>query len=177
MELALSRLDSPLGELLLVTAGSALAALDYGEDEERMRLLLHRRFGDEDPEESDPPKEIARRLKRYFKGDFKALDPQRLAFAGTPFQERVWQELRRVPAGETATYGEIADRLGMDHGTARAVGAANGANPIAIFVPCHRIVGADGSLTGYAGGLKRKEWLLRHEGAEHRGRLRQGNLF
>lgn len=177
MELALSRVDSPLGPLLLVTAGSAVASLDYAEYEERMRLLLHRRFGEEGPEEGTPPPDIVRRLKRYFKGDFRALDPQRLAFAGTPFQERVWQELRRIPAGETATYGEVAARLGMDHGASRAVGSANGANPIALFVPCHRVVGADGSLTGYAGGLERKQWLLRHEGAEHRGRLRQGSLF
>ena len=82
---------------------------------------------------------------------------------GTPFQKRVWDALRQVPAGKTATYAEIAVLIGSP-AAVRAVGAANGANPVAVVVPCHRIIGSNGTLTGYGGGLKRKEWLLRHEG-------------
>ena len=177
MDLVLSRLPSPLGELLLVTAGTAVVSLDFDDNLERLLTLLQRRMGDVVPEEGEAPDEVARRLKRYFKGHFNALDGQRLFLAGTQFQEQVWHALREVPAGQTASYGHLAEALGLSAGAARAVGAANGANPVALFVPCHRIVGADGSLTGYAGGLERKRWLLKHEGADVQGRLRQTSLF
>jgi methylated-DNA-[protein]-cysteine S-methyltransferase len=177
VDLVLSRVPSPLGDLLLVTAGTAVVSLDFEDNLERLSTLLHRRMGDVEPEEGDAPEEVARRLKRYFKGHLHALDSQRLFLAGTQFQEQVWHALREVPVGETASYGELADSLGMSVGAARAVGAANGANPVSLFVPCHRIVGADGSLTGYAGGLDRKRWLLRHEGANVLGKFRQTSLF
>lgn len=106
----------------------------------------------------------ARALERYFAGERKQFDDLVLAPAGTPFQRTVWNALRQIPFGQTESYGSLAVRVGKP-GVARAVGLANGRNPIGVIVPCHRVIGADGSLTGYAGGLSMKEWLLRHEGA------------
>ena len=108
-------------------------------------------------------------LDEYFRGERRDFVLP-LASTGTPFQQRVWAEVRRIPFGETRTYGTVADALG-DRNAVRAVGAANGANPLAIVVPCHRVIGSDGDLTGYAGGLWRKEWLLAHEGRPTQARL------
>jgi methylated-DNA-[protein]-cysteine S-methyltransferase len=103
-------------------------------------------------------------MKAYFAGALKAIDSIAVATGGTDFQSKVWRALRKVPAGSTMSYGALAARIG--HPAAiRATGAANGANPISIVVPCHRLVGSDGKLVKYGGGLMRKEWLLRHEGA------------
>ena len=151
--------------------------MDFEDNFERLSNLLTRRMGEVEPQEGGAPEEVVRRLKRYFKGQHTALDGQRLFLAGTQFQEQVWHGLRDVPPGSTTSYGDLATTLGLGVGAARAVGAANGANPISLFVPCHRVVGADGSLTGYAGGLERKRWLLRHEDADTRGRMRQTSLF
>ena len=106
-----------------------------------------------------PPRALS---AAYFKGDLTAIDGLKVANGGTDFQRAVWKALRAIPAGGTITYGALAARLGRPK-AARAVGLANGANPIAIVVPCHRVVGADGSLTGYGGGMARKQWLLAHE--------------
>ena len=103
------------------------------------------------------------RLRAYFDGDIAALDPIPAEPSGTPFQLRVWSMLRRIPAGRTWTYSELAHAIGRPDAV-RAVGAANGANPIPIVIPCHRVIGADGRLVGYGGGLERKRWLLTHEG-------------
>jgi methylated-DNA-[protein]-cysteine S-methyltransferase len=149
---------SPIGELLLVARGGALGGI-YFEG--------HRRGPSRDA--------MWRRVDDAFDGARAALDgyfddPRRSADValdlsiGTPFQRRVWAALRRIPLGETRSYGELAAALGMP-GSARAVGSANAQNPLSILVPCHRVVGADGSLTGYAGGEERKRWLLAHEGA------------
>lgn len=112
-------------------------------------------------------------MTRYFAGDIDALDGVAVQTNGTEFQRTVWAELRRIPRGTTTTYGELAARIGKPT-AARAVGLANGSNPVSIVVPCHRVIGADGSLTGYAGGTARKEWLLRHEGAPLRN-VRSGD--
>lgn len=101
-------------------------------------------------------------LRRYFDGELTALDGVDVEMNGTPFQKSVWAALRKVRPGKTATYSEIARRIGTP-AAIRAVGAANGANPVAVIVPCHRVIGADGTLTGYGGGLERKRWLLAHE--------------
>jgi methylated-DNA-[protein]-cysteine S-methyltransferase len=107
---------------------------------------------------------VRAQLEEYFRGERRSFD-LRLAFQGTPFQERVWRALREIPFGGTASYSELARRIGGSNGSgARAVGAANGQNPIVVIVPCHRVIGADGSLTGFGGGLPRKRWLLAHEG-------------
>jgi O-6-methylguanine DNA methyltransferase len=117
----------------------------------------------------------ATRLERYFAGDVGALDEQPVRLLGTPFQCGVWSALRAIPAGETRSYGALAKTLGKT-AAVRAVAAANGANPVAVFVPCHRVIAADGSLWGYGGGLPMKQWLLRHEGAAFKPLAEQSEL-
>lgn len=102
-------------------------------------------------------------LERYFQGDIGVIDSLPVAMTGTDFQNTVWKELRRIPAGSTISYGELARRIGNPKGM-RAVGLANGSNPVGVVVPCHRVIGSSGKLTGYGGGLHRKKWLLEHEG-------------
>lgn len=165
LELALARAPSPLGELLLVSdAEGVLRALDFADCEARLRLLLRRQWGAVALREGAPPAEVRDALRGYFAGAFAALDRVRWAVGGTAFQRAAWSALPGVPAGATLSYGGFAARLGCPRAV-RAVGAANGQNPLAILLPCHRLVGADGALTGYGGGLARKQWLLRHEGA------------
>jgi methylated-DNA-[protein]-cysteine S-methyltransferase len=162
----LARLPSPIGVLLAATdASGALRALDWEDYAPRMRTLLRRQYGPGAAFVAGPaPAAVSRALADYFDGALEALDGLRVATAGTPFQRRVWAALRQIPVGSVTSYGALAERIG--HKTAvRAVGAANGANPIGIVVPCHRVIGADGTLTGYGGGLERKRWLLAHEGA------------
>ncbi len=152
-------IDSPVGRLLLtgtLRALTGLYMLDAGEHSATVRPGWTRRAG------GFP--EAAAQLDGYFAGERTEFDVP-LAPAGTPFQLAVWAELTRIPYGKTVSYGEVAAALGKSPLASRAVGLANGRNPISIIVPCHRVIGADGSLTGYGWGLDRKEWLLRHEGA------------
>ncbi len=116
-----------------------------------------------EPRNRQPLPEIGAVLTRYFDGDTTAIDTVPVELNGTAFQKNVWAALRRIPCGSTISYAELARRIG-EPAAVRAVGAANGANPVAVVVPCHRVIGADGSLTGYGGGLDRKKWLLTHEG-------------
>ena len=109
------------------------------------------------------PGGLSAKLQQYFDGDLAIIDTLPTATAGTPFQRQVWQALRTIPCGQVMHYGQLAEVLGRP-GAARAVGAANGSNPVSIVVPCHRVIGRNGTMTGYAGGVQRKEWLLRHEG-------------
>ena len=163
----LSRLASPLGAILLVSDGERLRALDFEDYEARMQRLLARHYGEVTLQPGRDASGAADALTAYFDGQLDALDALSVATGGSEFQRRVWAMLRTIPTGTTTTYGALARRL--DRPTAsRAVGLANGANPISIVVPCHRVVGANGSLTGYAGGLDRKRWLLRHEGVAAR---------
>jgi methylated-DNA-[protein]-cysteine S-methyltransferase len=163
--LGLDRLPSPLGEILLVTdEAGAVRALDFHDYLPRMTRLLRLHYGDLSPENGGAPASVRQSLGAYFDGQLDALSAIAWATGGTAFQRAVWTALLDVPAGQTSTYAALAARLGKPAAT-RAVGAANGANPIAILVPCHRLVGATGALTGYGGGLERKAWLLRHEGA------------
>ncbi|MGR8919990.1 MAG: methylated-DNA--[protein]-cysteine S-methyltransferase [Gammaproteobacteria bacterium] len=164
MDLLIDRIDSPIGEILVVSDGKYLRALDFADYEDRMRSLLERQYGAVTLTPAHDPAGVSTRVRRYLEGDVVAVDGIAVKSAGTPFQEEVWAELRGIPPGQTTSYGEIARRLGKP-GSARAVGLANGSNPIAIVVPCHRVIGADGTLTGYGGGLERKRWLLEHEGA------------
>jgi methylated-DNA-[protein]-cysteine S-methyltransferase len=164
MNLGLSYVPSPIGEIELLFDTEALRALEFADHGARTRAWLARRYG---PVELTPATDglgVAERLERYFAGDFGALDEIPVRGNGTPFQEQVWSALRRIPAGRTTTYGALAAGIGRPSAR-RAVGAANGANPISIVVPCHRVIGPGGDLTGYGGGLDRKLWLLRHEGA------------
>ncbi len=157
-----TELETPLGRLLLFATAGGLCVAAFEDGWARRRRVLERRFG---AVEAAPARlEAVDHLRDYFDGDLGALDRIRVDPAGTPFQARVWRHLRGVPAGRVATYGQVAARLGAPRAS-RAVGAANGANPIAVVIPCHRLVGASGDLTGYAFGVRRKRWLLRHEGA------------
>ncbi len=168
MHLNLSRYAAPAFELLVVTdADGTLRALDFSDFQERMHRLLARHYGDFTLTEAAVPAAVATALDSYFAGDVTALDALPVATGGTAFQKSVWAALRRIPAGETMGYGALAALLGKP-GAARAVGLANGSNPIGIVVPCHRVIGANGTLTGYAGGVERKRWLLAHESGKHR---------
>jgi O-6-methylguanine DNA methyltransferase len=165
MQLTLTRYAAPVAELLIVTdAEGRLRALDFTDYEERMRRLLARHYGRFELAEGVAPAAITTALDSYFAGDLTALDALPVATGGTQFQKSVWAALRQIPVGETLGYGALAARIGKP-GAARAVGLANGLNPIGIVVPCHRVIGASGTLTGYAGGVERKAWLLAHEGA------------
>jgi methylated-DNA-[protein]-cysteine S-methyltransferase len=160
---AFTHVDSPIGRLLLTTDGAALTGL-YMEDHRH----THGSELTEDGAAGALPA-ARRQLDEYFDGRRRAFDlPLRLE--GTDFQQRVWRELAQIPYGETWSYGQLAARIARP-GASRAVGLANGRNPISIVVPCHRVIGADGSLTGYGGGLERKQWLLAHEGVPRQGRL------
>ena len=158
------RMPSPVGELFIVCTAQAVHFLDYCDYEARMHSLLRARYGTTYTlRDADDPLELRSRMQAYFGGEFQAVDDIPVETGGTPFQQSVWQALRTIPAGHTATYGQQAARIGKPAAT-RAVGRTNGLNPIAIILPCHRVIGASGALTGYAGGLQRKAWLLAHEG-------------
>jgi O-6-methylguanine DNA methyltransferase len=160
-----SLLSSPLGALVAVTdARDALRALDFADCEPRLWRLLRRQQAVEERDcaEGPAPAKLRDALAGYFDGDLRGLAALETDARGPAFQRRVWRMLREVPPGATTSYGALARALGAPN-AARAVGAANGANPIALVVPCHRVVGASGALTGYAGGLARKRWLLDHE--------------
>lgn len=165
MTLLVDSLDTPVGPVHLVSDGHALCALELGAREERLLPKLVARFGaDLVLREARDPLGLTTRARAWFGGELAAFDVVPLDGGGTPFQRRVWAALRRIPPGETTTYGALAAAIGAP-GAARAVGRANGQNPIAIAVPCHRVIGAGGALTGYAGGVDRKRWLLEHERA------------
>ncbi|PZU75742.1 MAG: methylated-DNA--protein-cysteine methyltransferase [Brevundimonas sp.] len=168
LNLILDRLASPVGEVLLVVdAGGAVRALDFHDYEDRLRRLLRLHYGAVVLTEGRAPEAVRRAVEAYFAGDLAAFDAIRVETGGTVFQRAVWRALRDIPAGETRTYGQLAQAVGSPKAV-RAVGLANGANPVGVIVPCHRVIGANGTLTGYAGGLERKRWLLAHEAA---GRL------
>lgn len=154
---------TPLGALRLVMHDGRVCALAFADTFDVAARRLRRRFGTTDGTAGAAIGAAATRLAAYFAGDRDALDALAVDAGGTPFQERVWTTLRRIPAGETITYRELARRAGVPDAV-RAVGAANGANPVWLAIPCHRVIGSDGSLTGYGGGLARKRWLLVHEG-------------
>jgi methylated-DNA-[protein]-cysteine S-methyltransferase len=162
--LSLGRLESPLGTMLIVWDDEArLRAVDFTTHERRMRDLLRRQYGaGAIPLESDVPRRFRDAFTRYFAGHLDSFDGLMLATNGTAFQKKVWSALLQIPPGTTMTYGGLASTIGQPTAS-RAVGLANGANPIGVVVPCHRVIGANGSLTGYGGGLERKSWLLEHE--------------
>jgi O-6-methylguanine DNA methyltransferase len=172
MRLTSDRLSTPIGTLLLVSDDDGrVRALDFGDDEARTLRLLRTHYGDTTlaPGRAPAPPRCA--LEAYFVGDLGAIDDVPVATGGTPFQRTVWAALRRIPAGTSGALAAIVGRPAA----IRAVGLAVGSNPVAVIVPCHRVIGADHSLTGYGGGLPRKRWLLEHEGLElGGGRVRRG---
>jgi methylated-DNA-[protein]-cysteine S-methyltransferase len=160
----LDRLQTPIGTALLVTdADGALRALDWEDFESRMRELLRLQYGAPVLQTAPAPDPIRAALEGYFAGDLDGLKMIKWRVAGTPFQRKVWTALPTIPPGTTMSYGALAAQIGMPKAI-RAVGHANGSNPISVVVPCHRLIGANGSLVKYGGGLERKRWLLQHEG-------------
>jgi methylated-DNA-[protein]-cysteine S-methyltransferase len=163
MQLLIDRIASPIGAIDIVAADGKLIGLEFVDARDRMTADLTFRFGDVALKRARNPFDIGARLRAYFAGDIAAIDDIAVESGGTPFQRRVWAALRRIPVGSTVTYSDLARAAGRPQAI-RAAGAANGRNPISIVVPCHRVIGRDGTLTGYGGGLHRKAWLLRHEG-------------
>ena len=154
---AFSYFESPIGRLLLTSDGTALTGL-YMEPSRKAQCT----DGWIEDVTVAPLSATVRQLSEYFEGTRREFDlPLRLQ--GTAFQQRVWRQLTEIPYGQTWSYGQLAKRIDKPSAS-RAVGLANGRNPISILVPCHRVIGADGSLTGYGGGIERKRWLLVHEG-------------
>jgi methylated-DNA-[protein]-cysteine S-methyltransferase len=162
----IDHVDTPLGRLAIVVDDrGTLRAVGFTEGHARMeRHFASGADGGATFVAKKNPGGLTAPIRAYFKGDLAAIDALPVTFVGTPFQRRVWTTLRTIPCGETWSYGDLAATVGNPKAV-RAVGLANGANPVGIVVPCHRVIGADGSLTGYGGGVERKRWLLEHEGA------------
>ncbi len=176
-------IETPLGELEIITdLQGQLRALEWADFHHRLMQLLVRHYGAEVSEipatgqitkpntkngfslkQDSVDISVRQRIQDYFAGELHAIDTLPVATAGTEFQRQVWQMLRTIPCGNIMTYGQMAAQLG-NPGASRAVGLANGSNPISVVVPCHRVIGSNGTLTGYAGGVERKRWLLIHEG-------------
>jgi methylated-DNA-[protein]-cysteine S-methyltransferase len=178
MKLEMDSFQSPVGQVILVARDSELVFVDFEGNEKRMRRLLEARFGAYQLEKAALP-DFKSKLEAYFAGDCDAVNDLKISTGGTEFQARVWRALREIPTGQTMSYGALAAKLDKP-GASRAVGMINGLNPISIVLPCHRVIGANGTLTGYAGGLERKKWLLEHEGVKLRGSSSppvQGSLF
>lgn len=167
----LERITTPIGQLLLVTdEQQCLRAIDWDDYEERMYLLMRRQYKGVPiaVQETDKESEAARNIQTYFQGDIDIINTMKVALGGTDFQRQVWSALREIPVSKPFSYGELAIKIGRP-AAVRAVGLANGANPISIVIPCHRVIGSNGQLTGYGGGLHRKQWLLQHENSFTRG--------
>jgi methylated-DNA-[protein]-cysteine S-methyltransferase len=154
----------PIGRIVIVVDGDKLCSLDFEDYNERMMRLLQRRYAEVRLKLVNDPHGFCARIRDYFAGDYGSLAAIPVHTGGTPFQQQVWTALRGIPVGETSTYSRLAANIGRPS-AARAVGMAVSLNPVAIVLPCHRVVGSSASLTGYAGGLERKRWLLRHEHA------------
>ena len=165
MNLYQEECESPVGIIYLISDGQAIRSLDFVGYEERMHRLLARHYGRYTLQPGQAPGDAVARLKAYFAGDLGAISGLPVATNGTAFQLKVWEALRTIPAGSTLSYGALATRIGQP-GASRAVGLANGSNPVSLIVPCHRVIGANSSLTGYGGGIERKRWLLEHEGVK-----------
>jgi methylated-DNA-[protein]-cysteine S-methyltransferase len=161
-ELVLDVIASPIDDIIIVVDGDRMCSLDFADYQQRMMKLLERRYGTVHLTQVNNPYGFSELVRRYFAGDINSLDAIPVSTGGTLFQQQVWSALRTIPPGTTATYGELAVQLGKPTAY-RAVGAANALNPVGIVLPCHRVIGANASLTGYAGGLARKRWLLQHE--------------
>ena len=166
LTLVLDKILTPIGTALVLTdEKGTLRAVDWSDYEDRMYRLLRLHYAtDYEIVEAIRLSQASLLIGKYFDGDLKAIDKIKVETTGTPFQKKVWASLRKIPVGKTTTYAALAKKVGAPSAV-RAVGAANGANPIGVVVPCHRVIGANASLTGYGGGLHRKQWLLVHEGA------------
>jgi methylated-DNA-[protein]-cysteine S-methyltransferase len=167
-EFLIDRLPTPAGEMIVIADAEAnLRVIDWTEHEDRMKILLDRQYGrgTYTLKPARDPGGLTSAMRRYFKGDLSVIEKLPTKTAGTPFQRSVWKALRKIKCGSTISYAELARRIGKPKAV-RAVGLANGQNPVSVVVPCHRVIGSNGSLTGYGGGLPRKKWLLEHEGVK-----------
>lgn len=153
-----------IGTLITVFDAGILCALDFTEYEDRMHRLLRKSYPHYQLQQENDPFGFRAVINSYLAGDGTAFEATEVKLTGTEFQKQVWQALRGIPTGTTMSYGDLSHKIGRPKAV-RALGHANSQNPIALVVPCHRVIGQDGSLTGYAGGLERKKWLLHHEGA------------
>jgi methylated-DNA-[protein]-cysteine S-methyltransferase len=164
MTIELSQFDSPVGRIVIAVGDPGVLALEFADDDAQVRARLARAIPGARFQSGPRADAIVATLRAYFGGDVHAIDDLAVQAHGTAFQKKVWAALRNIPAGKTVSYRDIAAAIGAPSAV-RAVGAANGQNPVAVIVPCHRVIASDGTLCGYGGGLWRKEWLLRHEGA------------
>jgi methylated-DNA-[protein]-cysteine S-methyltransferase len=167
LEFLVDRIESPVGALLVAAdCEGNLRACYFAEYETGMQRALERHYGKNNFRltPATNPHGLSEAMARYFAGELSAIDELPVKTAGTKFQREVWRALRDIPCGKTISYGELARRIGRPKAV-RAVGLANGSNPISLVVPCHRVIGSNGTLTGYGGGLHRKSWLLKHENA------------
>jgi methylated-DNA-[protein]-cysteine S-methyltransferase len=165
LRLLKDQFDTAVGEMVIAADREGnLRAVDWVDHADRMLTLLKRHYGKKGftLESAHNPSGLTQTMKNYFAGELSSIDAVPTQTAGTPFQREVWRALREIPCGVTISYGELAQRIGRPKAV-RAVGLANGSNPIGIVVPCHRVIGSGGSLTGYGGGIERKRWLLDHE--------------
>jgi methylated-DNA-[protein]-cysteine S-methyltransferase len=162
VKLEVGELGTPLGDVRFARSSARILALAFAECWPEVSRALARRIGTIEWVAARDARDLDARLRAYFAGDLATLSGVEVELAGTAFQRRVWSALRGIPPGQTTSYGALARSIGATR-AARAVGAANGANPLWLLVPCHRAIGADGRLTGYAGGVERKRWLLAHE--------------
>jgi methylated-DNA-[protein]-cysteine S-methyltransferase len=165
LQLVLDQIDTPIGELLIaVDQDGNLRATSWSDYQIYLRPLLELHYGGNgfSIQPGRNPSGLTDAISRYFAGELTAIDNLPVQTGGTPFQRDVWRALREIPCGTTISYAVLASRIGRPNAV-RAVGLANGSNPVGVVVPCHRVIGSDGSLTGYGGGLERKRWLLRHE--------------
>jgi methylated-DNA-[protein]-cysteine S-methyltransferase len=160
------RIDSPIGELTCLVRNGTLVGVAFDADADHGGTIgyVRKRFPDEHVRDAHEAGGVRAAFDKYFAGDAAALDTLRVDPGGTPFQTKVWLALREIDAGTTWSYEDLARRVGSP-AAMRAVGAANGANPIPLVLPCHRVIGKNGKLVGYGGGMARKAWLLRHEGS------------
>jgi methylated-DNA-[protein]-cysteine S-methyltransferase len=165
LQLIIDRFETPIGEMIIVADHDGnLRAVDWTDHDPRIHRFLRLHYGENGftLEAGNNPHGLVDKITRYFAGELSVLDTLPTATAGTEFQRAVWRALRAIPCGTTTTYGKLAQQI-CKPAAVRAVGLANGSNPIGVIVPCHRVIGANGSLTGYGGGLDRKRWLLEHE--------------
>jgi methylated-DNA-[protein]-cysteine S-methyltransferase len=169
-QLFVNRIDTPIGKMLVVSDRDGnLRAVDWTDYEARMRRLLRLHYGASgfQLKPKHNANDLTDAMNRYFAGEVEAIDVLPVETAGTPFQRQVWHALRKIRCGMTISYAQLAERIGRPTAV-RAVGLANGSNPVGVVVPCHRVIGSDGSLTGYGGGIERKRWLLEREQRAHR---------
>ena len=164
LSLFVTELDTPAGAIVFARRGERLDALSFKDHWPQLRKELEKRFGALELTPDANGGSPGRALRRYLGGDLGALDALEVDTEGTPFQEKVWSRLRRIPAGATLSYAELARAIGKPSAV-RAVAGANARNPVSVVVPCHRVIASDGKLAGYGGGVPRKRWLLAHEGA------------